>query len=134
MLPAIIPTHWNAAGAIDGWMPKLRGAFVAPIGSLVTVACLILFKPIQIEEDSDDLKNGVVGIRTPWTLADKEVWARTNHVGGWLVVLAGVVMAATGLMRFRMAPGLIALGAAAVVSVGYSYLIWRRINGDGNST
>ncbi len=192
MLPAIIPTHWNAAGAIDAWMPKLRGALVAPIGSLVTVACLILFKPIQIEEDSDDLKvryyptivagvaaiwlfgnlsvltygmgwrhdmpsvaaitvglllivignslgkfsqNGVVGIRTPWTLADKEVWARTNRVGGWLVVLAGVVMAAIGLMGFRMAPGLIALGAAAVVSVGYSYLIWRRINrGDGNST
>lgn len=34
----------------------MRGAFVAPIGSLVTVVCLILFKPIQIEEDSDDLK------------------------------------------------------------------------------
>jgi hypothetical protein len=28
----------------------------APIGSLVTVACLILFEPIQIEEDADDLK------------------------------------------------------------------------------
>lgn len=192
MLPATIATHWNAAGVIDGWMPKLRGAFVGPIGSLVTVACLILFEPIQIEEDGDALKvryyptivagvaaiwlfgnlsvltygvgwrhdipssaaiavglllivignglgkfsqNAVVGIRTPWTLADKEVWARTNHVGGWLVVLAGVVMAAAGLMGFRMAPGLIALGTAAVVSVGYSYLIRRRINrGDGHST
>ncbi len=189
ILPAIITTHWNAAGVIDGWMPKLRGAFVAPIGSLVTVACLILFEPIQIEEDGDNRKvryyptivagvaaiwlfgdllvltygmgwrhdmpadaaiavgfllivvgnslgkfsqNGVVGIRTPWTLADKEVWARTNRVSRWLVVLAGVVMAVTGLMGFRMTPGVIALGAAAVVSVGYSYFLWRRINrGDG---
>jgi uncharacterized membrane protein len=138
----------------------------------VTVACLILFEPIQIEEDGDTLKvryyptivagvaaiwlfgdlsvltydlgwrhdmpsaaaiavglllivvgnglgkfsqNGVPGIRTPWTLADRKVWARTNHVGGWLVVLAGVVTAATGLMGFRMAPGLIALGAAAAM-------------------
>ncbi len=187
MLPAIIATHWNAAGVINGWMPKLGGAAVAPIGSLVTVACLILFEPIQIEEDGDDLKvryyptivagvaaiwlfgnlsvltygmgwrhdipsdaaiavglllivignslgkfsqNGVVGIRTPWTLANEEVWVRTNRVGGWLIVLAGVVMTTTGLMGFRMAPGAIALGVAAVISVGYSYLIWRRINGD----
>ena len=186
MLPAIIATHWNAAGVINGWMPKLGGAAVDPIGSLVTVACLIVFEPIQIEEDGDDLKvryyptivagvaaiwlfgnlsmltygmgwrhdipsdaaiavglllivignslgkfsqNGVVGIRTPWTLANEEVWVRTNRVGGWLIVLAGVVMTTTGLMGFRMAPGVIALGVAAVISVGYSYLIWRRING-----
>ena len=191
-LPAIIPTHWNAAGVINGWMPKLRGAFVAPIGSLVTVLCLILFAPSEIDADDADLKvryyptivagvaaiwlfgnlsvltygmgwrhdmpsdaavalgllfvvignslgkfsrNDVIGIRTPWTLADKEVWVRTNRVGGWLVVLAGVVMAATGLMGFRLAPGLIALAAAAAVSVGYSYLIWRRIGmNDGKST
>lgn len=190
-LPAIIPTHWNAAGVINGWMPKWRGAFVAPVVSLVIVACLILFEPIQIEEDGDDLKvryypiivagvaglnffvnlwvlmagmgwhralpshlaiavglllvvlgnslgkvrqNGVVGIRTPWTLADEEVWARTNRVGGWLIVLAGLVMAATGIMGFRMIPGLIAIGAAAAVSVGYSYVIWRRVNrGNGKS-
>lgn len=189
-LPAVIPTHWNAAGVINGWMPKSRGAFVAPGVSLVIVACLILFEPIQIQEDAGDLKvryypnivagvaglnffvnlwvlmagmgwhrtvpshlavgvglllvvignslgkvrqNGVVGIRTPWTLADEEVWARTNRIGGWLVVLAGVVMAVTGLCGFRMAPGLIALGTAAVVSVVYSYVIWRRINGDNGS-
>ncbi|MGH8200038.1 MAG: SdpI family protein [Steroidobacteraceae bacterium] len=191
-LPAIIPTHWNAAGVINGWMPKSRGAFVAPVVSLVIVAGLILFEPIQIEEDGDDLKvryyptivasvaglnsfanlwvlmagmgwhralpshlaiavglllvvlgnslgkvrqNGVVGIRTPWTLADEEVWARTNRVGGWLIVLAGLVMAATGIMGFRMVPGLIAVGAAAAVSVGYSYVIWLRVNrGNGKSS
>jgi len=70
----------------------------------------------------------MVGIRTPWTLADEEVWVRTNRVGGWLMVLAGVVMVATGAIGFRMLPGLIAVGAAAAISVGYSYVIWRRIN------
>jgi uncharacterized membrane protein len=191
-LPAIIPTHWNAAGLIDGWMAKSRGAFVVPGASLVIVALLILLEPIRIQEDADDLKarhyptivagvagvcffanlwvlfagmgwnrafpshmavavglllvvlgnslgkvrqNGMVGIRTPWTLADEEVWARTNRVGGWLVVLAGAVMAATGIMGFQMLPGLIAIGAAAAVSVGYSYVIWHRLNGgNGNSS
>jgi uncharacterized membrane protein len=184
-LPAVIPTHWNAAGLIDGWMPKSRGAFVIPGASLVIVAFLILLEPIQIREDAADLKtryyptivagvagvcfftnllvlfagmgwsralpshmaiavglllvvlgnslgkvrqNGLIGIRTPWTLADEEVWARTNRVGGWLIVLAGAVMAVAGIMGFQMLPGLIAIGAAAAVSVGYSYVIWRRIN------
>lgn len=35
---------------------KSRGAFVAPVMSLVIVACLILFEPKQIEEDGDNLK------------------------------------------------------------------------------
>jgi uncharacterized membrane protein len=190
MLPAIIATHWNAAGVIDGWMPKLGGVVVAPIGSLVTVACLILFEPVQIEEDGEDLKvryypnivagvaaiwlfgnlsvltydlgwrhgklsdtaiavglllivignslgkfsqNRVIGIRTPWSLANEEVWVRTNRVGGWLIVLAGLVMVVTALMGFPMAAGLIALGVAAVVSTAYSYVIWRRINGNNAS-
>jgi immunity protein, SdpI family len=185
-LPAIIPTHWNAAGVIDGWSPKSSGAFIVPGVSLVIVAFLMLLEPIGIREDSDDAKvrcyptivagvagicffvhlwvllagmgwrgalpshmaiavglllvvlgnslgkvpqNGVVGIRTPWTLANGEVWARTNRVGGWLVVLAGLVMTAAGIMGFQMLPGLIALGTAGVISVAYSYVIWRRING-----
>jgi uncharacterized membrane protein len=54
-LPAIIPTHWNAAGVIDGWMRKSSGAFVVPGVSLVIVACLILLEPIRIQEDGGDL-------------------------------------------------------------------------------
>jgi immunity protein, SdpI family len=51
-LPAIIPTHWNAAGVIDAWTPKSRGAFIIPAVTLVIVALLIVFEPIQIEEDA----------------------------------------------------------------------------------
>jgi len=191
-LPATIPTHWNAAGVVNGWSAKSYGVFVIPCLALVIVAGLILFEPTQIREDADNLKiryyptivagvaglnaffnlrmlmagmgwhrslpsdlaigvglllvvlgnslgkvpqNRMVGIRTPWTLRNEEVWARTNRVGGWLVVLAGVVMVGAGLMGLRMAPGLIALGAAAAVSVAYSYVIWRRINtGNGRTS
>lgn len=50
-LPEVIPTHWSAAGVVDGWMPKWRGAFFSPALSLVLVACLIVFEPIRIQED-----------------------------------------------------------------------------------
>lgn len=32
-----------------------------------------------------------VGIRTPWTLADDEVWLRTHRLGGWLLVPTGAL-------------------------------------------
>ena len=187
-LPPILPTHWNAAGAIDGWMPKSRGAFIAPGVSLVIVGFLIAFEPASIREDGDDLKlryypgivaavaglnffvnlevllaglgkhldipahlavavgllfvvlgnslgklprNGTIGIRTPWTLADAQVWSRTHRVGGWLLVLAGVVMVVAGIGGWGPVPGLIAVGAALLMSVGYSYVLWRRVRDRG---
>ena len=55
MLPAIIPTHWNAAGVIDGWMPKWLGSWCAPLASVVIVVGLIVFEPIRIQEDTGGL-------------------------------------------------------------------------------
>ncbi|NWG33381.1 MAG: SdpI family protein [Chloroflexi bacterium] len=39
-LPDPMPSHWNAAGEIDGYMPKFWGVFLMPI---VTLALLGLF-------------------------------------------------------------------------------------------
>lgn len=36
-LPDQVPTHWNAAGQIDGWGGKAFGSFVAPCGMLLMV-------------------------------------------------------------------------------------------------
>jgi immunity protein, SdpI family len=33
-LPAIVPSHWNAAGQIDGYMPKALNAILLPVISL----------------------------------------------------------------------------------------------------
>ena len=71
-------------------------------------------------------QNRVVGIRTPWTLADEEVWCRTHRTAGWLFVMAGIVSAGAGILGDGMVPGLISVGSAAAASVGYSYLISRR--------
>ena len=54
-LPEVIPTQWSATGVVDGWMPKWRGAFFAPVLSLVIVVFLIVFEPIRIQEDAGGL-------------------------------------------------------------------------------
>lgn len=190
-LPAIIPTHWNAAGVINGWMPKAEGAFIGPGLALVIILFLILIEPAQSPPaptggDRERLparnypsivatvagiclyatvgvlmagmgwhmdmpshaaiglglvmvvtgnslrnvpRNGVVGVRTPWTLANEEVWRRTHRLARWLFVLAGVFTTVAGVLGEKLAPGLIAIGAAAAISVSYSYVIWRRLGG-----
>lgn len=50
-LPAIIATHWNARGVVDGWAPKLEGAFVVPCLAVVLFAFLILLERWQTDEE-----------------------------------------------------------------------------------
>jgi uncharacterized membrane protein len=70
-------------------------------------------------------RNGLVGIRTPWTLADPTVWERTHRLGGYLCVLAGLIglasLPATGTRAERV-PMLALLGAVGV-SVVYSAVV-----------
>ena len=69
-------------------------------------------------------RNGLVGIRTPWTLADPAVWERTHRIAGYLCTLAGLIslasLPATG-KRAEQIPVLALLGAIGFSAV-YSAL------------
>jgi uncharacterized membrane protein len=72
-------------------------------------------------------KNFFAGIRTPWTLANDEVWERTHRMAGWLFMLAGL---ATVTAAFAGAPLMLAiyvLLAAALIPAVYSYVIYQRV-------
>jgi uncharacterized membrane protein len=75
-------------------------------------------------------RNYLVGVRTPWTLASDEVWARTHRVSGRLFVACGVASMAGALFGswawvFIVGP----LLGAVVYAVVYSYLAYRRVGG-----
>jgi uncharacterized membrane protein len=74
-------------------------------------------------------RNFFVGIRTPWTIASEEVWLRTHRLGGRLFVLAGLVLLVSAFLGGGWVLAAIAIGAAALLSVVYSYLVYRRIEG-----
>ncbi|NNF66805.1 MAG: SdpI family protein [Gammaproteobacteria bacterium] len=189
-LPDPLPTHWNAAGKVDGYTPKPWGAWIFP---LITLGMYLLFKiipwisPRGFRMESfikivDILKltlvlfmfvigvtvlfaargapfdpgkvilpgvgvlfivignymgkirkNFFIGIRTPWTLASDEVWAKTHRIGGWCFVIAGVALLISGLAGWppmTAAMG-IAVGIAALVPVVYSFVIYKRLEGFG---
>jgi len=74
-------------------------------------------------------RNFFEGIRTPWTLANEEVWHRTHRFAAKLFVLAGLVVAVAGLAGVSSWPLLAVPGVAALIAVVYSYVVYRRIEG-----
>ena len=154
-LPDPMPSHWNAAGDINGWMPKFWGVMIFPIimaaiwlmflvlprisprgfemdpfvraWGYLRVAFLafmlyievIVFRAAQNQGKMAQeglfvavgvlfvlmgnflgkvTRNFFVGIRTPWTLANEEVWLRTHRLGGKCFVAAGFAVVAISLL------------------------------------
>lgn len=73
--------------------------------------------------------NWFFGIRTPWTLANEEVWARTHRLAGTIWTVGGLLLVPCAFLP--PAAGLTALfgGIAilALVPVVYSAVIFRRL-------
>ena len=74
-------------------------------------------------------RNYFIGIRTPWTLASDEVWGKTHALGAKLFKIAGVASLA-GLLFPKIAFYfvIIPILAVAIISVVYSYIIWKKGN------
>ena len=185
-LPDPVPTHWNAAGEVDGWTPKPWGVWLFPMITLGIMAILMLLPvvspkgfrldsarraydivifiiagfmvAVQVYSYRSALtggselvrvvpvlvgvlftalgnylakfpKNFFVGIRTPWTLANDVVWARTHRLAGWLFTAAGLVIVIGAF--FSSPPGLMisAIMVAALVPVVYSLILYRKLEG-----
>lgn len=43
--------------------------------------------------------NYTLGIRTPWTMADEEIWRKTHRVGGYAFMLSGLVFILAGIIN-----------------------------------
>jgi len=76
-------------------------------------------------------QNYFVGIRTPWTLKNVDVWARTHRLGGRLCILGGIMfllsaalpMSESGLIIFIS----IVLCIVVIIPVAYSYAIYKKV-------
>lgn len=72
-------------------------------------------------------RNYFVGIRTPWTLENSEVWHRTHRLGGKVFVAGGFAIALVALLG-HPALAIPILVAVALIPVVYSYAIHRRLS------
>ncbi|MDD5037864.1 MAG: DUF1648 domain-containing protein [Dehalococcoidales bacterium] len=72
-------------------------------------------------------RNWFIGIRTPWTLNNEKVWAKTHLIGGKLFKIAGII-AIIGIFFQRYAIFLILIPIILItlVTTVYSYLEYQR--------
>ncbi len=144
-LPRIDPSRRNYA-AFEG---ALRGLRYLLVGFLVFVHLLLVAASMGFDVKMDvalraalgllvagfgtrlgRLKpNWFFGIRTPWTLANAEVWERTHRLAGVLWTAGGILLVPCALLPPRA--GLAALVAGivvlALVPTVYSLVLYRRI-------
>ena len=73
--------------------------------------------------------NWFIGIRTPWTLSDNEVWKKTHQIGGTAFKVCGVISLA-GILFPQQAIWflLIPILGVALGLVIYSYLYYRSLH------
>ena len=76
--------------------------------------------------------NFFMGIRTPWTLSDPDVWNKTHRLGGGLFFLAGLVTMLSALLLPEAVTFWVVMAgvaAAALIPGVMSYLWYRRRRG-----
>lgn len=80
-------------------------------------------------------RNFFIGIRTPWTLVSDDNWKKTHNFGGKAFLFAGVVSLLAAF--FGSAASFIVLISsvllATVVTMAYSYLIFRKERESGDT-
>lgn len=186
-MPDPVPSHWNAAGEVDGYMAKpwmmavlfgsvlmTWGIFklvlrlsrkddperdVAPILSAVQAVSVVFMCGVTelvllAASGFTDLvpkflpagigllfvyvgitlgkvaRNRYLGIRTPWSMVNDDIWHRTNRFAGWCFVASGIALIALSLSGERplTVPVIVTLVAVlAVLPTAYSYLLYRRL-------
>lgn len=72
-------------------------------------------------------QNWFVGIRTPWTLSDEQVWDRTHDRAGPLFKLAGALaLGGAVLPQYAMVFLVGPVSLVAISTTAYSYILYRR--------
>jgi uncharacterized membrane protein len=128
------PTYWTIANAVLvllaaihifslgkalGWSVNMTRVAALGVGGLFVLLGNLMTRIRP---------NWFMGIRTPWTLSSDTVWRKTHRFGGVAFVIAGVCIATTALVAssWVLYGAIIVAAAAALSSVLYSYIAWKR--------
>ncbi|NCB62317.1 MAG: DUF1648 domain-containing protein [Clostridia bacterium] len=98
------------------------------VGKMITVGIGALF--VFLGNLMPKVKNNFfMGVRTPWTLSDPDVWNRANRLGGQCFFVCGLAWVAGGLLLSDIANFVLVLAGTAVITlipVGMSYLWYKK--------
>lgn len=120
---AIQSAKTGSFGNSGGYIVALLGALYVVMGNY--------FKAVR--------PNYFIGIRTPWTLENEEVWKATHRMGGWLWFFTGLGLIVCGLtLGTKISFTIFSISTVIIVAVPiiYSYIKHRELESvkDGDSS
>ena len=119
----------GTAGIVEFSQVSTMMGWPVPVATLIVGGIGLFFMALG-NQLSKSRPMYMVGIRTPWTLADPDIWVATHRLGGKLMMIAGLIWLVAALAgwvgNFAMLPLVAVMIASALVPVIYSYLLWRR--------
>lgn len=146
-LPDVVPTHFDVNGQVNGTMPKFMGLFGMLFLCLVihVFTCFVTVKDPKRNNIPDFMmnilvgvllivlgnylpkvkRNYAVGIKTSWALNSDENWVLSNRVGGYCMVIAGILYIVLGLLGY-MIMGIVVILVATIIPCIYSYILFKR--------
>lgn len=71
-------------------------------------------------------RNGLAGIRTPWSMASDEAWAITHQRGAWIIAIGSVIGLIISLVGYGMVGIFVSVGSMLYTCVD-SYFATRQI-------
>lgn len=116
--------YWSTIAIALGYMESLPPLLYPGIGILFIILGNY-FGKIKF--------NYTMGIRTPWTLANEEVWYKTHRFAGPIWIVGGIVMIGAAFLPANLPSILfvVSLFTITLVPVAYSFILFRKI-GDTN--
>ena len=118
-LTLLAVVHFVVLGAVMGAPISIGRVVPAIIGGALVIIGKVLPRARP---------NWWFGIRTPWTLSNDRVWERTHHVGGYVMMVVGVLAILASVLDLTIASVAvgIAAGALGLGLIGYSYFAWKQ--------
>ncbi|MBP0725852.1 SdpI family protein [Bacillus sp. RG28] len=98
-----------------------------PIGKIVPILVGILF--IVMGNYLPQVKsNYFMGIRTPWTLSNEDIWIKTHRLSGKICFVAGIVIFVSPFLPMYLSTGIIISMIAIVIIIptAYSYFMFKK--------
>ncbi len=97
---------------IGFWVPILIGLLFIAIG--------FLLNKIKM--------NWFMGIRTPWTLSSEEVWKKTHKLSSKILMIAGIMLAATAFVTttWKIVLFILAIASIALAMPIYSFILYSK--------
>ncbi len=103
--PTMAPTYRYVGGLVIGFLALVQAYIVSQAMHLVVwngtrlIGILVGLLVALLANVLPRVKaNWWLGIRTPWTLSDEDVWRKTHQLGGQTGVVAGLIMVVSNVV------------------------------------